>query len=195
MLANEGQPALVEASVEQLNQAKGGAGEEHEEFDNKGVFIIRDEEAEALKAMREEIKRRFQLATAAKNDDEEEEDEEEEVEEADQEAGADEEMDDEKFQERLEREYADDQIGDAEDQVELDENGLLTKEALDDAVNEFIESQKLRDRNLYRHFREGDQPFEIVPMIRKIVPEELQEDPAILEKIRMDNISKYPTPF
>ena len=49
-------------------------------------------------------------------------------------------MDDEKFQERLEREYADDQIGDAEGDIELDENGFLTKEALDDAVNEFIES-------------------------------------------------------
>jgi hypothetical protein len=58
-------------------------------------------------------------------------------------------MDDEKFQERLDREYADDQIGDAEGDVDLDENGLLTAGALDDAVNEFIESQKLRDRKLF----------------------------------------------
>lgn len=59
-------------------------------------------------------------------------------------------MDDDKFQERLEREYADDQIGDAEGDVELDENGLITQDALDEAVNEFIESQKLRDRKLYK---------------------------------------------
>ena len=44
MIANEGKPALVEAK---------------EEFFNKDVVIVRDEEAEALAAMRQEIKRRF----------------------------------------------------------------------------------------------------------------------------------------
>ncbi len=60
----------------------------------------------------------------------------EEVEEGSQ----DEELDDDRFQERLDNEYADDQIGDAEGEVEVDENGIITAEALDDAVNEFIES-------------------------------------------------------
>jgi len=63
----------------------------------------------------------------------------EEVPDEDQE-GADEELDNERFQERLEREYAEDQIGDAEGDVDLDENGLLSKDALDAAVTEFIES-------------------------------------------------------
>ena len=49
-LANEGKPALVEAR----------------ESDNQGVVIVRDEEAEALKADLAEIKKRLQLAKAAK---------------------------------------------------------------------------------------------------------------------------------
>jgi hypothetical protein len=69
------------------------------------------------------------------------EDEEYDVEEVDDKEGSqDEELDDDKFQERLDNEYADDQIGDAEGEVEVDENGIITAEALDDAVNEFIES-------------------------------------------------------
>jgi hypothetical protein len=71
------------------------------------------------------------------SDDEEEYD----VEEVDEKEGSqDEELDDDRFQERLDNEYADDQIGDAEGEVEVDENGIITAEALDDAVNEFIES-------------------------------------------------------
>lgn len=71
------------------------------------------------------------------SDDEEEYD----VEEVDDKEGSqDEELDDDRFQERLDNEYADDQIGDAEGEVEVDENGIITAEALDDAVNEFIES-------------------------------------------------------
>lgn len=58
----------------------------------------------------------------------------------DKEGSQDEELDDDRFQERLDNEYADDQIGDAEGEVEVDENGIITAEALDDAVNEFIES-------------------------------------------------------
>ena len=67
--------------------------------------------------------------------------EEYDVEEVDDKEGSqDEELDDDRFQERLDNEYADDQIGDAEGEVEVDENGIITAEALDDAVNEFIES-------------------------------------------------------
>jgi hypothetical protein len=47
----------------------------------------------------------------------------------------------------LNDEYADDQIGDPEG--ELEQNDMITKDELDDAVNEFIESQKFRDRHLY----------------------------------------------
>lgn len=57
-----------------------------------------------------------------------------------EEGSQDEELDDDRFQERLEHEYADDQIGDAEGEIEVDENGMITAEALDEAVNEFIES-------------------------------------------------------
>lgn len=68
-------------------------------------------------------------------------DDEYDVEEVDDKEGSqDEELDDDRFQERLEHEYADDQIGDAEGEIEVDENGMITAEALDDAVNEFIES-------------------------------------------------------
>ena len=111
----------------------------------------------------------------------------EEVAEEDQE-GADEELDSERFQERLEREYAEDQIGDAEGDVELDENGLVSQEALDAAVTEFIESQKLRDRKLYREY--SDQPPELVPVLRKALPAELQEDPAKLAQDKAEVISK-----
>jgi hypothetical protein len=48
MLANEGKPALVEENPT-----------EQEEFTNKNVVIVRDEEAEELKRMREELKKRF----------------------------------------------------------------------------------------------------------------------------------------
>jgi hypothetical protein len=58
LLANEGKPALIE--VEDTNTAAGGEEDkEGEEFENKGVVIFRDEEAEQLKAMREELKKRF----------------------------------------------------------------------------------------------------------------------------------------
>lgn len=50
MLANEGKPALV-----QEDDSK----EEQEEYTNKNVVIVRDEEAEELKRMREELKKRF----------------------------------------------------------------------------------------------------------------------------------------
>jgi hypothetical protein len=50
MLANEGKPALV-----QEDDSK----EEQEEYTNKNVVIVRDEEAEELKRVREELKKRF----------------------------------------------------------------------------------------------------------------------------------------
>ena len=96
-------------------------------------------------------------------------------------------MDDERFQERLEREYAPDQIGDADGDVEIDEDGLVTKEALDEAVSEFIESQKLRDRNLYKKF--GDDTEEIVPILKK--PNEIKPDEAEVEKDRQELISNF----
>jgi len=55
LLANEGQPALVE--VDDKNTA--AEEDKVEEFENKGVVIFRDEEAEQLKAMREELRKRF----------------------------------------------------------------------------------------------------------------------------------------
>ena len=42
---------------------------------------------------------------------------------------------------------------------------MITAEALNDAVDEFIESQKIRDRKLYREF--SDKPPELVPIIKK----------------------------
>lgn len=57
-LANDGQPALVEVD----NSKRAAANTE--EFDNKGVIIVRDEEAEALTALREELKKRFHLSKA-----------------------------------------------------------------------------------------------------------------------------------
>ena len=159
MLANEGQPALVEASKEDLLKA--------DEFSNKDVVIVRDEEAEELKRLREDLKKRFGgiiggtssvkqphgILKKAKGgnmmdlDDEDvnglsgDEDDEEEYDVEEVEEGSkDEELDDDRFQERLENEYAPDQIGDAEGEIEVDEDGMITAEALDDAVNEFIES-------------------------------------------------------
>ena len=52
MLANEGQPALIDASKEELSKAT-------DEFSNKDVVFVVDEEAEELKRMREELKKRF----------------------------------------------------------------------------------------------------------------------------------------
>ena len=65
----------------------------------------------------------------------------------------------------MENEYADDQIGDAEGEVEQDD--LLGDDILNEAVNEYIESQKLRDRKLYAQFNESDEPPELVPILKK----------------------------
>lgn len=95
LLANEGKPALVEAPSSSDAEEKDGESAEREEFENKGVVFVRDEEAEQLKAMREELKRRFGgiIGGRATNeeDGEAEEEEYEEVEEIneDQEAGGD----------------------------------------------------------------------------------------------------------
>jgi hypothetical protein len=152
MLANEGKPALIVEDNKAIKEDR------TEEYSNKNVVFVRDEEAEELKRIREELKKRFggliggtstaiNTATTTKGilknkqEDEEDEDEEYEEEEVDDVEGSqDEELDDDRFQERLDREYADDQIGDADGEVEVDENGIITAEALDDVVNEFIES-------------------------------------------------------
>ncbi len=63
----------------------------------------------------------------------------------------------------MENEYADDQIGDIDGEIEPDD--LISKEMLDEAVNEFIESQKIRDRKLYSDFNKGEK--ELVPILRK----------------------------
>ena len=116
MLANEGLPALVED--------KHVPAQTGDEYSNKNVVIVRDEEAEELKRVREELKKRFggiiggtgtasilknkaNVEKAAKDESFEEDEEEYDVEEV-EEGSQDEELDDERFQERLENEYADD---------------------------------------------------------------------------------------
>jgi protein LTV1 len=103
-------------------------------------------------------------------------------------------MDDDRFQDRLDKEYADDQIGDVDGEVEVDEDGIITAEALDDAVNEFIESQKIRDRKLYKDFRpnKDTEPPELVPIIRKpyVPTQEELDDPKLAEKEREEIIKK-----
>ncbi len=49
-LANEGKPALVEIASDK---------EQSKEFENKGVVIIKDEEEEKLKALREKYKKQL----------------------------------------------------------------------------------------------------------------------------------------
>ena len=39
---------------------------------------------------------------------------------------------------------------------------------LDEALDEFIESQKLRDRKLYREFKPEDYPLEVVPRLKPL---------------------------
>jgi len=116
MLANEGLPALVED--------KHVPAQTGDEYSNKNVVIVRDEEAEELKRVREELKKRFggiiggtgtasilknkpNVEKPAKDESFEEDEEEYDVEEV-EEGSQDEELDDERFQERLENEYADD---------------------------------------------------------------------------------------
>lgn len=58
---------------------------------------------------------------------------------------------DNKFEDLIEGEYADDQIGDLEDDSDDNEQqeDFITKEMLNEAMDEYIEDQKLRDRKLY----------------------------------------------
>ena len=163
-LANEGKPAVVEVEATVTASSK---DDNLPEFANKGVVIVRDEEEEKLKAMREKYKK--QLGIGMKKDAHEDEDYEEmEGDEDDEDCsdyGDENEGDPEKqdFKTVLENEYADDQIGDA-DEVEQDD--LITKEMLDEAVEEFIESQKLRDRKLYKEFKGDDKPDEPIPQLK-----------------------------
>lgn len=53
---------------------------------------------------------------------------------------------------------------------------MITAEALDDAVNEFIESQKIRDRKLYKEY--GQDKDEVVPIIKKKGAVPVDEDDA-----------------
>jgi hypothetical protein len=53
LLANEGQPALVQ--VESDSQSE----KDTQEYGNKGVVIVKDEEEEQLKAMREKLRKQF----------------------------------------------------------------------------------------------------------------------------------------
>ena len=71
---------------------------------------------------------------------------------------------------------------------------MITKDELDDAVNEFIESQKFRDRHLYRQYKDeihndgelqeeeqneendGDEPPKLVPILKKKIDAPLRED-------------------
>lgn len=50
-LANEGKPAL------EVVETESSKGDDGKEFENKGVVIVRDEEEEQLKAMREKYKK------------------------------------------------------------------------------------------------------------------------------------------
>ena len=65
-------------------------------------------------------------------------------------------------------EYEDDQIGDLEGEDDFqDQDKLLGDDILNEAVNEYIESVKLRDRKLYQKFNESEEPKEVIPMLRK----------------------------
>lgn len=88
------------------------------------------------------------------------------------------------FNEVLENEYADDQIGDVE--VEVDQDGIIPQELLDEAVNEFIESQKIRDRKLYKDF--SDKPIEAIPQLKP--KNEIEGEHVESEKDREEIISK-----
>lgn len=131
MLANEGKPALetVESTAATTQDGK--------EFANKGVVIVKDEEEEKLRALREKYKKQLGIGQPSQgNEDDEDEEEGEEGDEDDDLAGEEEGKQD--FMQVLEDEYADDQIGD----VEIDEpqEDQITKELLDEALDEFIES-------------------------------------------------------
>lgn len=71
----------------------------------------------------------------------------------------------------MENEYADDQIGDLQDDEDIKGNDeLLGDDIFNDAVNEYIESQKLgkqEGRKLYHDFKDPELPDEVVPVLRK----------------------------
>ena len=164
LLANEGKPALelVEETLT-AEQSKVAANAAIVEFENKGVVIVRDVVEEQLQAMRAQLKARFGMVKKAEGELEEEESNDESEE--DDKLPEDDECEDKDFEKRLEDEYADDQIGDVDGEVE--QTDLISKEMLDEAVNEFIEQQKLRDRKLFRAFNDNEGPLEVVPMLRK----------------------------
>lgn len=88
-----------------------------QEFANKGVIIVKDEEEEALKAMREKLRKQFGIGAGAKKNETAAGEEEEEGDEGEEE---DEHLPEEEknFDHVLNDEYADDQIGDLEGEVE-----------------------------------------------------------------------------
>lgn len=44
---------------------------------------------------------------------------------------------------------------------------MLGDDILNEAINEYIEDVKLKDRHLYKRFNESEEPPELVPMLRK----------------------------
>ncbi len=68
-------------------------------------------------------------------------------------------------------------------EVEVNQNDLLPQELLDEALEEFIESQKIRDRKLYKDF--SDNPPELIPMLKPkhaIVEEETEAEKEEMRK-------------
>lgn len=110
-LANEGKPAIVEVeSDKDINTALITNNDNLHEFANKGVVIVKDEEEEKLKAMREKYKKQLGIGMPKdkENDGEEEgnDDEEEEEEYDDEDTDKDDTKKD--FMDVLDNDYADD---------------------------------------------------------------------------------------
>ena len=122
-----------------------------------------------MKAMREKFKKKLGQR-AADDADEGDEDENGEDEDEEQEEGAAGQID-KNFEEVLNEEYADDQIGDPEG--DLDQGELIGKDELDDAVNEFIESQRFRDWNLFSKYKDD---LDKRPIAQSVVAVEPVED-------------------
>ncbi len=79
---------------------------------------------------------------------------------------------------------------------------MITKDELDDAVNEFIESQKFRDRHLYQKFKdeigrgddeeaedEGENPPNLVSILKKGMQLPAEEEET--EEEKQERISNF----
>ncbi|CDW89648.1 UNKNOWN [Stylonychia lemnae] len=178
MLANEGKAAIV--VVESNNEKK--INDNQPEFANKGVVIVRDEEEEKLKAMREKYKKQLGIGQPKENEEDDEDYEDVDGDEEDEDDEEEKEIDEGDFDQVLENEYADDQIGEAPDAEQQD---LITKEMLDEAVDEFIESQKLRDRKLYKEFKPDGAPEEPIPQLKTKAQIDAEEAETETEKAEL----------